>query len=278
MKLSIITINYNNKEGLKKTLDSIFHQSFQDFEYIIIDGSSTDGGKEIIEENSEKINYWVSEPDKGVYHAMNKGIKAAKGEYLLFLNSGDGLYNEKTLENLIPLLHTEDIITGNLNFISDKNNFIGISQVQISFIHMYKDTIWHPCSFIKKEAFKKTEMYDENLKICADWKWFLLAIYKYHLTYKKIDLTVSKFFLDGISSSEENTSLIVKERQDALSNIFGFKLHDFIKFEQIIDSDQQLINSQQHLKKLEYKIISLKKSRILKLLYRLRVFKAYKYL
>ena len=86
-KLSIITINYNNLEGLKKTFESVFMQTYQDFEYIVIDGGSTDGSKEYIAENTDKINHWVSEPDKGVYHAMNKGIVKASGEYLLFIKT-----------------------------------------------------------------------------------------------------------------------------------------------------------------------------------------------
>ena len=89
MKLSVITINYNNAEGLAKTMDSVFRQRFSDFEYIVIDGGSTDGSKDLIVNNQDKIAYWCSEKDSGIYNAMNKGIREASGEYLLFLNSGD---------------------------------------------------------------------------------------------------------------------------------------------------------------------------------------------
>ena len=95
--ISIITINFNDKIGLQRTFDSVFAQDFNDFEYIVIDGGSNDGSKELIEENTDKISYWISEPDKGIYNAMNKGIKVANGEYLLFLNSGDKFYNKKSL-------------------------------------------------------------------------------------------------------------------------------------------------------------------------------------
>ena len=100
MKLSIITINYNNKNGLQKTIDSVISQTFKDFEWIIIDGGSTDGSKELIEKYSQHITYWVSEPDKGIYNAMNKGIKVAKGEYLFFLNSGDYLVQPNTINQI----------------------------------------------------------------------------------------------------------------------------------------------------------------------------------
>lgn len=85
MKLSVITINYNNAEGLAKTMDSVFRQRFSDFEYIVIDGGSTDGSKDLIVNNQDKIAYWCSEKDSGIYNAMNKGIREASGEYLLFI-------------------------------------------------------------------------------------------------------------------------------------------------------------------------------------------------
>ena len=96
--ISIITVNFNDKIGLERTLESVFSQNFRNFEYLVIDGGSNDGSKELLEKNSEKINYWVSEPDKGIYNAMNKGISVAKGEYLIFLNSGDHFKNENSLE------------------------------------------------------------------------------------------------------------------------------------------------------------------------------------
>ena len=99
-KISIITINYNDLKGLQKTFNSVVNQSNKDFEYIVIDGGSSDGGKEFLEQNSDKLAYWISEKDSGVYNAMNKGIKAAKGEYLLFLNSGDFLVDDNVIEKV----------------------------------------------------------------------------------------------------------------------------------------------------------------------------------
>src|SRR5688572_27521016 len=97
-KISIITINYNNLDGLKRTVDSVVNQTWQEFEYIVIDGGSTDGSGAYIESKSKHFHYWVSEPDKGIYNAMNKGIVKATGEYLLFLNSGDHFFNDTVLE------------------------------------------------------------------------------------------------------------------------------------------------------------------------------------
>lgn len=271
MKLSIITINYNNLEGLKKTLDSVFSQTFKEFEYIVIDGGSTDGSKEFIEQNTDKITYWVSEPDKGIYNAMNKGIKVANGEYLLFLNSGDELYEYSTIKKSLQFLIKEDIISGDLFIISDKKKYIGSSKENITFLHMYNNTIWHPCTFIKKKAFEKTELYDENLKICSDWKWFLIAIYKYNLSYKKINIIVSKFYTDGISNKFENQIILIQERKETLKKLYHFSTNDL----KIID---ELIKNNEELKPIKEKLFLLKKSRLLKFLYKIGVFKAYKHI
>ena len=270
-KLSIITINYNNLEGLKKTFESVFAQTFQDFEYIVIDGGSTDGSKEYIAENDDKINYWVTEPDKGVYHAMNKGIVKASGEYLLFINSGDELFENNTIEKSHSNLHTEEIIAGNLNFISEKNNYTGKALDEVSFIFMYHNTIWHPSTFIKKEAFAINGLYDEEMKICSDWKWFILAIFKQKMSYKHINITIAKFYLDGISSSTENRDVIKKEKEDTFTKYFNFSAIDFEKINEITEERKERII-------LKDKLESLKKSRLLKLLYKLGIFKAYKYL
>ena len=118
MKYSIITVNFNNKEGLRKTIESVIHQSFCDFEYIVIDGGSTDGSMDIIKEYESHINYWVSEPDKGIYNAMNKGILKAQGDYINFMNSGDCLYDNNVLNNTLPYL-TADIVYGRLFYFKD---------------------------------------------------------------------------------------------------------------------------------------------------------------
>jgi glycosyltransferase involved in cell wall biosynthesis len=109
-KLSIITINYNDVLGLKRTLESVTGQIYSNFEYIVINGGSTDGSKELLEKYTDKISYWVSEPDQGIYHAMNKGIEKASGEYLLFMNSGDLFYNSGILKEVVDHISKYDLI------------------------------------------------------------------------------------------------------------------------------------------------------------------------
>lgn len=118
MKLSIITVNLNNLEGLKKTYESVVSQTFTDYEWLVIDGGSTDGSREFIEQHQDKFVYWCSEPDKGIYNAMNKGIMRAKGEYLNFMNSGDCFACEETLLGVFGKLRTADILYG---YVTEEN-------------------------------------------------------------------------------------------------------------------------------------------------------------
>ena len=120
IKLSIITINLNNVNGLKRTIDSVVEQTNKNFEFIVIDGKSTDGSVELIKENEKEFSYFVSENDLGIYNAMNKGILNSNGEYLLFLNSGDWLNNNNVVENLLPLLKTFDVISGDIDIFDKK--------------------------------------------------------------------------------------------------------------------------------------------------------------
>jgi glycosyltransferase involved in cell wall biosynthesis len=120
-KISIITINYNNREGLERTFDSVFSQNYTNFEYIVIDGASNDGSKELIDQFSDKITFWVSEPDKGIYNAMNKGIDQVNGEYVFFLNSGDVFLDSNSLEKVSEELHTDDIISFNIQVVGENN-------------------------------------------------------------------------------------------------------------------------------------------------------------
>ncbi len=211
MKLSIITVNLNNKEGLQKTIDSVVSQTFKDFEWIVIDGGSTDGSKELIEKYSDHISYWVSEPDKGIYNAMNKGIGVAKGEYLEFLNSGDYLNDHNTLSEFFSVSNQSDILYGNTLLQSD-GKLVRIPQQKnyLTCYHMACGTICHPSAFIKKKLFDDFGLYDETLKIVSDWKFFFetIIIRKCSISYYDIDIVV--FDNHGISST--NTKQLSDER------------------------------------------------------------------
>lgn len=209
MKLSIITVNLNNRDGLQKTIDSVVSQTFRDFEWIVIDGGSTDGSKELIEQYADHFAYWVSEPDKGIYNAMNKGIKVANGEYLQFLNSGDSLWNEQTLQYVIPYLSGIDIIYGDVALIKE-GSCVGfkIHEDRLKMSALYESCLSHPSSFIRAELLRE-EPYDESFKIVSDWKFFIRKVMERRSLFH-LSCIVSAFDLSGISSTAN--TLLEKER------------------------------------------------------------------
>jgi glycosyltransferase involved in cell wall biosynthesis len=210
MKFSIITINYNHKNGLKKTIESVISQVYTDYEYIVIDGGSTDGSREVIKKNENKISYWVSEPDKGIYNAMNKGLKQVKGDYCLFLNSGDYFVNENVLRKVSDIHFFEDIVAGDI--VVGKNGPKIKAHEVVSMFEFFKRSLPHQASFIKKKIFDEMGGYDESYKILADWNFVMLAIFKYNYSYRRIDETIAFFELGGISSNFFNKRLAEKER------------------------------------------------------------------
>ena len=214
MKYSIITINFNNKEGLRKTIESVIHQTFRDFEYIIIDGASTDGSKQLIEEYSNDIDYWVSEKDNGIYNAMNKGIKVSHGEYLIFMNSGDCFFNTQILERTIPYLHDE-IVHGKMYDCSRQVPFYTPSKTPTMYF-FYTGSLQHQACFFKRELFKDS-LYDEHYKIVSDWKFFIEKIIFQNCTFSLIPFNIALYEGNGISATQKNTD--AEERREVLTQI-----------------------------------------------------------
>lgn len=226
-KLSIITVNYNNLAGLQKTVESVASQTWQEFEHIIIDGGSTDGSVAYIESKSQQFSYWISEPDNGVYQAMNKGIAQAKGKYLLFLNSGDHFYKTNSLEKGIGSLGNHDLIYFNQNVVSAIKTYIKEYPDDLSFAYFLKDNLPHQATFIKKDLFDKVGMYKEDFKIVADWKFFIDSICKYNVSYLHVNLTMTTFYVDGISSFPENKKVIDSEKKEVLEANYLAYAKDF---------------------------------------------------
>ena len=225
-KLSIITINYNNLEGLKRTVESVVNQTWQQFEYIVIDGGSTDGSAAYIESQSDTIDYWVSETDKGIYNAMNKGIAKATGEYLLFLNSGDQLYSDIVLEQNHTKIADFDLIYFNIEFTESKTSKIITYPQKLAFSDFYLGTLCHQSTFINKNIFNELGLYDETLKFVSDWKFFILALFKHNCSYLKVDEILTTYYLDGISSDLINQKMLYNERQDVLNSDFKGYVQD----------------------------------------------------
>ncbi len=217
MKLSIITVNFNNQDGLLETIKSVISQTFTDYEWIVIDGGSTDGSRELIEQYADHFAFWVSEPDSGIYNAMNKGIRAAKGEYLLFLNSGDMLYQRKTLESVLSETYDDGILYCS-SYTSEGALRDTVDDKEITPFFFMRTTIQHSGScFIKRALFDQYGLYDEKLKIVSDWKWFFQAIGLGDVKVKRINKPLSVFDVSGISSTQ--IGLRVKEREQVIQEI-----------------------------------------------------------
>ncbi|MFL9831036.1 glycosyltransferase family 2 protein [Flavobacterium sp. ST-87] len=236
INITIITINYNNNEGLRKTIESVVNQDSQNFEYIVIDGGSTDGSRETIEKFSKKIDYWVSEKDSGIYNAMNKGIKIAKGDFILFLNSGDWLFEESTLSKVNLLINNKsDIFYCNTIFKYDKKDVIVKYDKKISFKFFIEDNFCHQATFIRKKLFYDIFFYNEKLKIASDWEFFIYAICIKNVSHQYLDIVVSNYDLRGISSRPEFRDLSLGERQQVLNTHFPMFISDLEMSPQLKD-------------------------------------------
>lgn len=210
MKLTIITINYNNCSGLKVTINSVLSQSCQDFEWIIVDGGSTDGSREFIEDTEKVVLTkgpcvkegfkWISEKDDGIYNAMNKGITKSHGDYLYFLNSGDALYDNNVLQDVLKFLDGKTcIIVGRIQI--DGGKISAAYPRNYSFYHLTYHTYPHQSSFIARSAFDRYGLYNENLRIVSDWEFFIKAV---------VHGTESICLLDRVIANMEGGGLSIK--------------------------------------------------------------------
>lgn len=212
-KISVITISYNNKAGLEKTFESVTSQDFKDFEHIIIDGGSKDGSKEFLEKHTDQISYWISEPDKGIYDALNKGIAKAKGIFTVFINSGDSLYEKDVLSKLAVIDESYDVVSGDVNLVlpNGKNQVKKHEKCSLKFL--LTNTPHHQGSRIRTELLKMN-LYRLDYKIISDWAWFFDR-YLENKKFLQLDEITSNFTLDGISSLQPE--LLKNERQDFLN-------------------------------------------------------------
>lgn len=214
MTLSIITINYNNKEGLQKTIKSVVSQTVKEFEWVVIDGGSTDGSKELIEKYSNYIDYYVSEPDKGIYNAMNKGIHASHGDFLQFLNSGDSLHENDTIERVLPLLKDTDIYVGRINSLGRENASIAEQEDFSPSAILHKLTFtWipHQASFINRCVFEKYGLYREDKRIVSDWWAYYRSIVIGNATIESIPITIADYDINGISATHRTKAIAEQE-------------------------------------------------------------------
>lgn len=239
MRLSIITINRNNATGLEKTMRSVASQTFKEFEYIVVDGASTDGSADVIKKLESEFAHlkWVSEPDKGIYNAMNKGIRMAKGDFIQILNSADCLAADDVTERMLESLEKEDrpsILYGNMvKCFPDGHRMVDkcFAGQEITMLGMYTGTLNHDPAYIRRDLFEKYGYYDESLKIVSDWEWYMQAIVLGGEKPRYVDIDVTLFDMSGISENSENKEKIRKERRTVLEKLIpSVYLRDYDRY------------------------------------------------
>ena len=266
MNLSIITINRNNSAGLEKTLKSVASQTCNDFEHIIIDGASTDDSVDVIKKYESSLSTlktshlikWVSEPDKGIYNAMNKGIKMAEGEYVQILNSGDCLANDNVVEKMSQALKDNDnpdFLFGNmikvwpdgLKYKPEYNK-----RSDYTMFDFYFGPLDHDGAYIKRNLYEKLGFYDESLKICADWKWIINAVVFNGVKPVHADVDTILFDMTGVSENNgRQKELINKEKRLILEDF----LHPKVLADYDLYASDIMMMRRIHGSKIAYKLV-----------------------
>ncbi|MBD2752569.1 glycosyltransferase family 2 protein [Spirosoma validum] len=261
--VSLITVNLNNKIGLEATINSVLNQSYKNYEFILIDGGSQDGSAELIEHVSDKLTYWVSEKDNGIYHAMNKGIQQAKGTYCLFLNSGDWLVNNAVLATVFSTSPTADMLIGRCRISENGESvFITKPSADLTLKSFIGNTLPHQATFIKTALFNRFGLYEEKYKINADFAFWIRAIVLGNCSIAALDVLISDYNLDGISSSIHENPDIHKEIPLILKEHFP---------ERVLDDYRSWLAEKQDQSSVYFDWIKSKKYRysVIKLVYKL---------
>jgi glycosyltransferase involved in cell wall biosynthesis len=232
--ITIITINYNDKIGLEKTIQSVTSQTWKDFEYIVMDGNSSDGSKEVIEKYKNQISYWKSEPDSGVFNAMNKAIRASTGTFLLFMNGGDVFCNTTVLEEINTQLKPEfDIYYGNQINKKPSSERLKTYSEKLTFSFFYSSSLNHQSTFIRKSLFDEHFYYSENYKIASDWEFFIYTICHKNVPYKYLNKTIAIYDITGISSNPANKALFYGEKKEILEKYFPAFVSDYVQVSEL---------------------------------------------
>jgi glycosyltransferase involved in cell wall biosynthesis len=220
-KISVVTVNLNNRAGLQRTVESVLNQVVQPFEFIIIDGGSNDGSEELLEEYSARLTYSVSEKDSGIYNGMNKGLSKATGDYLLFLNSGDNLYDHSVLGQVSPLLGDHDVVSGDImmHFENELHHIHSDDYINLPLFRRL--SLYHQATFIRKTLFDTYGHYDESFRIVGDFEFFMRVLLRNSCTYKHIPVIICVYHTDGISNNKSYLELINQERERAWRRNFS---------------------------------------------------------
>lgn len=215
-KLSVITINYNDASGLEKTIQSVVDQTITDFEFIVIDGGSLDSSVAVLKKYADKITFWSTEKDNGIYDAQNKGIKKATGDYLICLNSGDTFCNNFVVEKFYAFLlqFPKKVIYGNSNVVNaNGTSYILTPPSKLDINFWYANTLNHQAVFVHSSLFKQYGLFSVAFKYVSDFEHLFRIYLKEPDAFCHFDEVICNFDNSGITSKDEFHKLIVQERK-----------------------------------------------------------------
>ena len=198
VSLSIITINYNNRDGLARTMASVRAQTFADYEWLVIDGGSTDGSLDLIEANKELFSYWCSESDKGIYDAINKGIRHAQGQYVSCMNSGDTYFSSDTLQTVFASPLTADIVYGDWYKVYPDKQVLCSMPYPLDLSIFYYHNISHQAMFVRTSILQE-KGFDLSYSVCADYARWMELLFA-GATFQRVDTVVCSYDMTGVSS------------------------------------------------------------------------------
>ncbi|MCB0207751.1 MAG: glycosyltransferase [Anaerolineae bacterium] len=219
-KISVITVTYNRLSDLHKTFHNVLSQSYFNVEYIIIDGSSKDGTLDFLHKNSDKISFWVSEPDNGIYDAMNKGASLASGDWIIYMNSGDTFFSENTLSEVVSYLNDQaDIVYGGVEaIIEDKYQRRVLRQEPLALSELWRNMpTCHQSIFVRREL-QVQFPFDTSFIWCADHD-FIVKLYLKRFRFQVIPVVISKFDATG---GHRDILIHTKERWRISKNLAGY--------------------------------------------------------
>ena len=220
--VSVITVCLNERERIEETINSIICQKCQNFEWIVIDGGSTDGTLDILNRYRDRMRVFVSEKDQGIYHAMNKGIRLAQGEYCLFMNGGDKLYDACAIGNFYSFEKKADYnYAGIIEVHGNEKIPKYIHPIKNLKDHLYKRSLPHQASYIRRELFEKYGEYDVRFPVIADQEFCKRAILKNKVSVQHLPWINSVFHYDGLSFYSKNTKSLDKEKKIIINKYFG---------------------------------------------------------
>ena len=220
--ISIITVNRNNAAGLRRTIQSVIGQKGVDFEFIVIDGASTDGSVRVIEEYESDLSFWASEPDTGIYQAMNKGIRKAEGDYCLFLNSGDWLCGEGSLAAAAGNIDGKaDIYYSDLRVSDGRRSWLIEYPRTVDVNYFVSNTISHQNALIRRKALAAAGLYREDFSIASDWYFFLYSLFKNAAVFRHIPECIAYYYYEGMSNDPKNDLRKENEHRRGIEDVFG---------------------------------------------------------